>query len=113
MTCSASSAFFRSICLFGALFFSIPRVAAAQPIAFVNVNLIPMDRERVEARQTVIVRGDRIETIGASQSVALPPDAIVIDGSGRYLLPGLTDGHVHLMGFGPGPKENFADGAAY
>jgi len=113
MTCSASSAFFRSICLFGALSFSIPRVASAQPIAFVNVNLIPMDRERVEARQTVIVRGDRIETIGASESVTVPADASVIDGSGRYLLPGLTDAHVHLFGLGPGPKQNFADGPIY
>ena len=32
--------------------------------AFVNVNIIPMDTERVLAAQTVIVQGDRITAIG-------------------------------------------------
>jgi Amidohydrolase family len=120
MTCFASSAsfaFFRSRCPFlvlvGALSFFLARTARAQPVAFVNVNVIPMDRERVEIGQTVVVRGDRIEAVGASGSIAVPAGATVIDASGRYLLPGLTDAHVHLMGFGPGPKENFADGPAY
>src|SRR5262245_13396428 len=72
-----------------------------------------MDRQGIEANQTVVVRGDRIEAIGASGSIAVPAGAIVIDGDSRYLLPGLTDAHVHLMGFGPGPKDNFADGPAY
>jgi amidohydrolase family protein len=85
----------------------------AQPVAFVNVNVIPMDRERVEASQTVVVRGDRIEAIGASGSVVVPAGATIIDGTGRYLLPGLTDAHVHLLGFGPGPKDDFADGPAF
>ena len=35
-------------------------------IAIVNVNVIPMDRERVDAGQTVFVRGDRIVAIGAA-----------------------------------------------
>jgi imidazolonepropionase-like amidohydrolase len=67
------------------------RAVFAQPIAFVHVHLIPMDRERVEADQTVIVRGDRIDAIGASGSIAVPTETTVIDGSGRYLLPGLTE----------------------
>src|SRR3979411_1462580 len=69
---------------------------AAAGIAFVNVNLIRMDRERVEPGQTVIVRGDRIAVIGASTAMPVPPDAMVIQGAGRYLVPGLTDAHVHI-----------------
>jgi hypothetical protein len=82
-------------------------------VAIVNVNVIPMDRERVEAGQTVLVRGGRIVAIGATSSVAVPDEATIVEGSGRYLLPGLVDGHVHLLAFGPGPKENFADGSIY
>ncbi len=87
--------------------------AHAQPVAIVNVNLIPLDRERVEAGQTVVVRGDRIVAVGAAADVTAPPDATIVDGRGRYLLPGLVDAHVHVFGFGPGPRENFADGAIY
>jgi imidazolonepropionase-like amidohydrolase len=89
------------------------RASSAQTVAIVNVSLIPMDRERVEARQTVLVRGDRIVSIGAAADVAVPADATIVDGAGRYLLPGLVDAHVHLLGFGPGPRDNFADGPIY
>jgi hypothetical protein len=77
------------------------------------VNVIPMDRERVEPAQTLLVDGDRIVAVGATGAVAVPATATVIDGTGQYLLPGLTDAHVHLLGFGPGPRENFADGPIY
>ncbi|MEJ2263943.1 MAG: amidohydrolase family protein [Anaerolineales bacterium] len=66
-------------------------------IAFVNVNVIPMDTERVLESQTVIVRGDRIVEIGAVDAVFVPPEAQVIDGNGGYLIPGLTDTHFHIL----------------
>ncbi|MGC2198501.1 MAG: amidohydrolase family protein [Terriglobales bacterium] len=46
--------------------------------------------------QTVIVKDGRITEIGPSQSVKLPADARRIDAKGKYLIPGLTDAHVHL-----------------
>ena len=70
--------------------------ASAQAVAFVNVTLVPMDRERVERGRTVVVEGTRIVAIGATGEVSIPQGSTVIDGSGRYLAPGLTDAHVHL-----------------
>ena len=62
--------------------------------AFVHVNVVPMDRERVLRDQTVIVEGDRIVAIG--RDVAVPASAAVIDGKGTaYLSPGLADMHTH------------------
>jgi len=62
--------------------------------AFVHVNVVPMDRERVQRDQTVIVEGDRIAAIG--RDVAVPANATVIDGKGTaYLSPGLADMHTH------------------
>src|SRR5215471_16491295 len=59
-------------------------------VAIVNVNLIRMDRERVE------------------------PGPTVIDSAGHYLVPGLTDAHVHLPGFLPGlTREDFGDAPLY
>ncbi len=72
-------------------------------VAFVNVNVIPMDRERVVTDQTVIVRSGRIQEIGSTSRVEVPDRAVVIDGRGKYLMPGLADMHVHL------PRDADAD----
>jgi imidazolonepropionase-like amidohydrolase len=66
----------------------------ARTTAFVHVNVIPMDRERVLADQTVVVDGDRIQAIGSR--VAIPAHARVIDGHKKaFLSPGLADMHTH------------------
>lgn len=64
--------------------------------AFVNVNVIPLDRERLLERQTVIVRDDRIVSIVPTTRSRAPRDATLIDGSGKFLMPGLADLHIHL-----------------
>ena len=71
---------------------------AANPlVAFVNVNVVPMDSERVLEDQTVIVRDGAIEAIGSSDQVEAPAEALIVDGRGKYLMPGLVDMHVHIM----------------
>ncbi|HJY29381.1 MAG TPA: amidohydrolase family protein [Pyrinomonadaceae bacterium] len=71
--------------------------AHAQTVAFVDVNVVPMDRERVLSHQTVIVRNGLINAIGDTKRVKIPKDAQRIDGAGKFLIPGLTDMHVHLF----------------
>ena len=68
-----------------------------RPIAIVNVTVVPMDRERVVAAQTVIVQDGRIKAIGQSQSIRVPIGAVQIDGTGKFLMPGLADMHVHFV----------------
>ena len=84
--------------------------------AIVNVNVVSMDSEHVDAGRTVLVRGDRILAIGAAGELAPPRGATVIDGAGRWLVPGLTDAHVHLEGDGTGfgtARPDFGDGPLY
>ena len=69
---------------------------AGRPTAFTNVTVIPMDRERVIADQTVVVRGQRIVAMGPASEVAVPVDAVRIDGRGKYLMPGLGEMHAHI-----------------
>lgn len=47
---------------------------------------------------TVIINGDRIQAVGPTQQIEIPPDARVIDAMGKTVLPGLADMHVHLLG---------------
>ncbi len=65
--------------------------------AFININVIPMDRERVLPAQTVIVRDGRIAEIGDARTIKIPRGALQIDGRGKYLIPGLMDMHTHLF----------------
>lgn len=66
--------------------------------AFVDVNVVPMDRRRVLEHQTVLVRDGVIRTIADTGSVEIPGDAVRIRGNGRYLLPGLGDMYARLPG---------------
>jgi amidohydrolase family protein len=64
--------------------------------AFVNVNVVPMDRERIVESQTVIVRNGRIAEIGPANKVKVPEGATRVDGAGKYLMPGLAEMHGHI-----------------
>ncbi len=66
-------------------------------IAFEHVNVIAMDREVVLPDQTVLVEGDKIRAVGTTSTTKIPKDARRIDGRGKFLIPGLTDAHVHLQ----------------
>lgn len=66
-------------------------------LAFVDVNVVPMDSDRVLPRQVVIVEDGRIVEIGPVGTLTPPPGAFRVEGDGsQYLAPGMTDAHVHL-----------------
>ena len=74
--------------------------ASAATIAIVNVNIIPMSSETVLAGKTVLVTDGRISTIGNVREVHIPEDVLVVDGTDRYLIPGLSEMHGHVPGLG-------------
>ena len=61
---------------------------------FKNVNVLTMTDSVVLKNQSVLIDEGIIRKIGKDID---QPDAIHIDGTGKYLMPGLTDMHVHLM----------------
>ncbi len=70
------------------------QVLQAGDIALVGATVVPMDREGTLADQTVVVRGDKIAIVAPSASVDTKA-ATVIDATGKWLVPGLADMHVH------------------
>jgi imidazolonepropionase-like amidohydrolase len=74
---------------------------ASYVLAFTNVSVVPMDRERVLQDHTVVVRDGRIVEMGPAATVRAPAGAQVIDGHGRYLMPGLSEMHAHI----PAPQQ--------
>ena len=64
--------------------------------AFVGVNVVPMDSDRIVENQTVLVENGRIAAFGPAGEVEVPEGATRIDGAGKYLMPGLAEMHGHL-----------------
>ncbi|HZZ92932.1 MAG TPA: amidohydrolase family protein [Usitatibacter sp.] len=73
---------------------------AAEPvIAIVGATVIHPERDNDVAvpDSTIVVRGNRIEAVGHADAVPVPAGARVIDAKGRWVIPGLIDGHVHFF----------------
>ena len=70
---------------------------AAQPASIVLRPDRVFDGERSHAGWVVVVRGDRIEAAGPAASTTAPAGARTIDLPGTTLMPGLIEGHSHLL----------------
>lgn len=67
---------------------------AAQPVVIRNVNVITMTSPEVLRDRTVVIRDGVIASVDGG---AVPPaDATIVDGKGKYVMPGLCDMHVHV-----------------
>lgn len=77
----------------------LPLVASpviAETSVFINVNVIPMATEEILRARTVIVTDGRIAAIGKVEDTPVPENATVIDGTDRFLMPGLSEMHGHV-----------------
>jgi len=74
---------------------AFPAAGQDQALAIVHVNVIDATGSRVQTDMTVVVQGKEILQIGKSKGVAVPKSAKIVDGRGKYLIPGLWDMHVH------------------
>jgi imidazolonepropionase-like amidohydrolase len=74
----------------------IPAMPAARPAVIRNVNVIPMDREIVLRGQDVFIRNGRVERISPAGKKSHNGYELIIDGTGKYLMPGLAEMHAHV-----------------
>ena len=90
----------RTLLLAVAMFASFVCAAADEPIAIVGATLIHPERElpaAIARDQTVLITGNRIQRIGPTRSTPVPKGARRIDAKGKWVVPGLVDGHVHFF----------------
>jgi imidazolonepropionase-like amidohydrolase len=81
-----------------------PRRSQEPVVAFVDVNVVPMNQVGVLEHQTVIVRGTRIAELGPAARVRAPAGATTVSGSGKYLMPGFAEMHGHFPNPNAGPE---------
>ncbi len=79
------------------------RAAAQEPISsrdreivFRDVNVVPMDRETVLPKQTVVVKNGKIVSVGEAGTARYGKNALVVQAAGKYLMPGLAEMHAHV-----------------
>ncbi len=80
---------------------SVPKT----PVAFTHVKLFDANNQRFLTDQTVVVSGSKIVAVGAAGKTAVPKGAKVFDGTGKTLVPGLWDCHMHVGDDYTGPQE--------
>jgi len=82
--------------------------AFAQPVTVIKAgSLIDGRSDAPRANQIIVIRGNRIESVGSG--TAIPAGAKVIDLSGMTVLPGLIDSHTHIFLQGEDPAEGGYD----
>jgi len=75
-------------------------VRAQSPIVVRNATTVDVQTGSLRPAQTVIIEGTRTKTIGEAAQLATPKGARIVDGTGKFLIPGLWDMHVHATGPG-------------
>src|SRR5262249_17089079 len=73
--------------------------AADAVVAIVGGSVVHPERAGApsDPDTTIIVSGDRIQSVGPSKSTKVPQGATVIDAKGKWVIPGLIDSHVHFF----------------
>ncbi len=83
------------------------RAIASAPVLITGATVLTGDGRRLE-RADVLLQGGRIAAVGTGLSA--PADAVRVDGSGKWVTPGLIDVHSHL-GVYPSPgTQSHSDG---
>jgi predicted amidohydrolase YtcJ len=77
-------------------------LAQAEPtLAITNVAVVDVTKGAARSDQTVLIAGNRIVSVGPAATTRVPAGATVVNGSRKFLIPGLWDMHSHVVGFGP------------
>ena len=73
-----------------------------KPLVFTHVTVIDATGSPAKADMTVVVKGDRITALGKTANFDVPENAHIVDATGKFLIPGLWDMHMHLQELGLG-----------
>jgi imidazolonepropionase-like amidohydrolase len=71
--------------------------SASVTVAIRGVTVVDVRDGSLDPERTVVVAGNRIAAVGAAREITVPDDAEIVEGAGRYLIPGLWDMHVHSI----------------
>jgi imidazolonepropionase-like amidohydrolase len=100
-----------AVVVVAAISFGLLVSAQADDVLFTNVRVFDGKTPTLSAPSNVLVKGNLIESVSADPVAA--EGALVIDGNGATLMPGLIDAHWHTMLIRPNPVEAIASDVGY
>lgn len=87
----------REVILSALLCLLIDIASAQNDIAITNVGVVNVREGKIIPSATVIVRDNKISEVSTRRNPRVAKDITFIDGTGKYLMPGMTDGHIHFF----------------
>ena len=84
-----------------------PIVQRPDPVAIAHVTIVDVTTGSALHDRTVVVRDRRIAVVDSAPRVDIPRGTRIVDGQGRFLMPGLWDMHVHNFGGDHVVRTNF------
>lgn len=97
---------FLTFSLFWLVLLQSRQTAQESPLVIIHATVIDGTGAEAGLEQTVVIKGHRIAAMGKAGEVFIPKGARVVDATGKFLIPGLWDMHVHTLQEGR-PKEFF------
>ncbi|MFO0948598.1 MAG: amidohydrolase family protein [Planctomycetota bacterium] len=80
--------------------FARAQTPATPPLVVENVAVIDCESGKILEQRSVLVENGKISAIGNQDEIQLPSGTQRIDGQGKFLIPGLWDMHIHMVGAG-------------
>lgn len=81
-------------------------IGQVEPVVLSNVTVIDVTGKPAKSEMTLVIIGERITAIGKTAKIAPPKGSRVVDASGKFVIPGLWDMHVHTLSKGQ-PEQFF------
>ncbi|MBC7873763.1 MAG: amidohydrolase family protein [Ferruginibacter sp.] len=82
----------------GSLFFFLfIQLALHAQVLVKNTNVLDVENKKILSGYDVVVLDGRIMSVDKGRQYKLPPGTAVVDGSGKWLVPGFADAHVHFF----------------
>jgi len=106
-----ASSILRSLCVLCALLgFTGVILAQSGGLALTHVTIIDPGVGKPQQDMTILVRGHDITAVGRAKQVTIPTSDKVIDGTGKFVIPGLWDMHSHFRDARRDLKMDVANG---
>ncbi len=80
-----------------ALAAAVPAFAAGPALVLMHATVVDVANGVLKPDMAVVIEGDRITAVGPSAKIAVPKGGRVVDATGKFVIPGLWDMHVHTI----------------
>lgn len=67
-------------------------------LVLTHVNILPMTGELILEDYSLLIKNGKIADLAPASAFSIPGEVQVMEGEGRYLIPALSDMHIHLEG---------------